>query len=142
MILLTIEELAWGEDSCERPSAGAELALHDHAIADRDVPLFALLRSTMGLPDNNSNWWPKQPGRRRRGSFAALTSDDHHSSVGRRRAVPAIDVGVPWENTFAHPTVALLERTLAGLRTWTGVSSTAHQSQDLTHHLSGLAGAR
>lgn len=149
MITVSCDDLAWGEDSYARPTAGTDDAVPDGSIADRDVPTFALLRSTMGLPENDPRWWPaQQPGRRRRQmSVAAPTSDLHHS-VGHHHhgpdgrgshAFPVISPRIPWGDAFAHPTVALLERTLAGLRAWSGGSSDVQEPQDLGHRLGAAA---
>lgn len=119
-------------------TVGRALRARTAAVPDREVPVFALLRSTMGLPHNNPCWWPEQPGRRRRvvGSVASMRADDHghvgdHQSAsadGGLHAVPTIGGGTSWGHSFALPTVSLLERTLAGLRVWSDASS-AEQSR-------------
>lgn len=93
-------------------------------ISDREVPVFACLRSTMGLPHNNSSWWPEQPARRRRDlAPAGAVASDHRvydlgpASRGRHASSGLRPVR---GDAFALPTVALLERTLAGLRAWSG----------------------
>ena len=64
--------------------------------ADADVPVFALLRAQIGLPQADARWWPPTSGRH----VSFLTSD------------------VPSPDAVSDPTIELLERTLAGLRAW------------------------
>lgn len=66
------------------------LARRTPATADQDPPVFALLRTSLGLPLDDPRWWPPCP-------------------VGELPA-PAV--------SFAAPTIGLLEHTLAGLRAW------------------------
>ena len=52
---------------------------------DAEAPIFELLRSTVGLPLDDPQWWPGD---------------------------------LPGAGVLAHPSVELLERTLAGLHAW------------------------
>lgn len=72
---------------------------------DEDVPVFAHLRASLGLPLDDPRWWPPRP-------------------VGELRA-PAVD--------FALPTLDLLERTLAALRAW-GAAPSGHGSPATGRH--------
>lgn len=65
----------------------------DERVDDVEVPTFTLLRAQLGLPWGDERWWPAG------GRHLAAAPD-----------LPAVEV--------SHPTVALLERTLAGLRAW------------------------
>lgn len=92
----------------------------DDIVADRDVPLFALVRSTVGLPADDPRWWPERPQRRRRegphpGLLAAST---RHGDQGDCAVVPLVPLVSPVPPQIAHPSVALLERTLAALHAW------------------------
>jgi hypothetical protein len=63
----------------DRTSSGA-------TVADTDVPMFALLRGTVGLPLDNSTWWPD--GIPRTG-FAPPTVDLLERTLRALRALPA-----------------------------------------------------
>lgn len=87
----------------------------DDVVADRDVPLFALVRSTVGLPTDDPRWWPERPQRRRReGSHLGLLA----ASTRLGDVVPLVLPVSPLPHQIAHPSVSLLERTLAALRAW------------------------
>ena len=105
-------------------------------VADREVPLFALLRSTLGLPLEDARWWPERPKRRRRAALFVEESDPNgHAPVPDGRHTTVLTGGLPFEEDVGHPTVALLERTLAGLRTWGATASTPVPKQAGRHQL-------
>lgn len=83
------------------PLTEAALESTGEAIGDHDVPVFALLRSTMGLPgdDLRRRWAPP-----------------NHSRPAPRHALMLVRDGVRVNADFETPTVALLERILAALR--------------------------
>jgi hypothetical protein len=92
--------------------------LSGRSAADDDVPLFTLVRATVGLPMDDRRWWPE--GRRARrdphaprvltwgGPALVDASPGRHVAVARGTTLSA--------PAFARPTVDLLERTLAALR--------------------------
>lgn len=105
-------------------------------VADREVPLFALLRSTLGLPLEDPRWWPERPKRRRPAALIVEESDAQgHASAPEGRHTTVLAGGVPFTEDVAHPTVALLERTLAGLRTWGATDTTPVPNQAGRHQL-------
>jgi hypothetical protein len=59
------------------------------AIADTEVPMFALLRGTVGLPLDNSTWWPD--GIPRTG-FAQPTVDLLERTLRALRALPVAPI--------------------------------------------------
>ena len=95
----------------------------DH-VGDQDVPLFALLRATVGLPVDDARWWPARPPRQARRANWFAASDDA-APAGAGTSSPACwsigDLVVPVV-AIAPPTPELLERTLAGLLAWAGTS--------------------
>ncbi len=105
-------------------------------VADHEVPLFALLRSTLGLPLEDARWWPERPKRRRRVSTLVEESDSNaEAPVPAGRHTTVMTGGRPFAEDVTHPTVALLERTLAGLRTWGSPASTPVPKQAGRHQL-------
>ncbi|MCW2737133.1 hypothetical protein [Nocardioides sp.] len=91
------------------------------AVADQEVPLFALLRSTHGLPLDDRRWWPERPVRHRRAPAAEATDGEDPFAAGGRTIVA--DGVFPTARELSPPTTELLERTLAGLRAWSTVAS-------------------
>lgn len=91
------------------PLTGSDL------VVDQDVPLFSLLRSSMGLPIEDARWWParrvRQPG-----WFATSAGVPVPGAEKSGKAAWRLDGGAVVAGGFAPPTVALLERTLAALR--------------------------
>lgn len=96
-------------------------------VADRDVPLFALLRSARGLPLDDPRWWPAWPPQpSREASRPEGSRVERDLGVRKGFALPA---GVsPRAQGIAHPTVDLLERTLAGLLAWDTAATAAVDS--------------
>jgi len=86
-------------------------------VQDREVPLFALVRSTQGLPLDDRRWWPDHPARRRSGpAVSEIAAADGSHTKGRHTLV--VDGDFPAAEDLSSPTLALLERALAGLRAW------------------------
>lgn len=105
-------------------------------VADHEVPLFALLRSTLGLPLEDPRWWPERPKRRRRAAMFVEESDvNGHAPVSKGRHTTVLAGGRPFVEDVGHPTVVLLERTLAGLLTWGATATTPVPKQAGRHQL-------
>ena len=86
--------LSRGSELPVRPAHGGLLRTgFVDQVDDIEVPTFALLRAQLGLPWGDERWWP--------------TGGRHLAAGPDLRAVEV-----------SHPTAALLERTLAGLRSW------------------------
>lgn len=90
-------------------------------VRDQDVPLFSLLRSTIGLPIDDARWWPARPVRRP-GWFATSRGVRPADARTPRPAAWTIGGAVVPVVGIAPPTLDLLERTLAGLRAWTSTT--------------------
>lgn len=93
-------------------------------VRDQDAPLFALLRSTLGLPIDDPRWWAARPVRRP-GWFASSAAGAAGASADAGTPRPAAWViggtVVPVVG-IAPPTMELLERTLAGLGVQHGIT--------------------
>lgn len=114
--MLEVVSIAGGEGARRRLDVPVEAYVPaSGAVTDREVPLFASLRSTMGLPHSNPCWWPERPTRRRYGVVppGAASPDRAPAPV-----VPLARTTSGLGRGFAVPSVALLEKTLAGLRAW------------------------
>ena len=64
-----------------------ELLAADTLVADRDAPMFSLLRSTVGLPPDDDRWWPEHH------SFAVPTLTLLERTLAGLRAEPSRAVG-------------------------------------------------
>lgn len=88
--------LLHGLPRTDRPSdRPGDRTTSSDVVADQDVPMFALLRSTRGLPVDDRRWWPSG------GRHVLVTPEVYAAAHGP-----------------TTPTTALLERALAGLRAW------------------------
>ncbi len=94
-------------------------------VRDQDVPVFALLRSTLGLPIDDARWWPARPVRRR-GWFASSGGAAPAAARTPRPASWVIGGTIVPVVGIAPPTLELLERTLAGLGVQHEISTGAH----------------
>jgi hypothetical protein len=87
-------------------------------VSDPEVPMFVLLRSTLGLPVNDSRWWPIAAPRRSRwfatSDAVSQTTPEapHHAVWLLHGEAAALGAGT------APATVELIERTLSALRSW------------------------
>ncbi|GAB3015041.1 hypothetical protein GCM10011376_06740 [Nocardioides flavus (ex Wang et al. 2016)] len=59
------------------------------AVADTEVPMFALLRGTFGLPLDNSAWWPEGVPRT---GFAPPTVELLERTLRALRTLPAATI--------------------------------------------------
>ncbi len=86
-------------------------------VPDRDVPLFAHLRSTQGLPLGDGRWWPGRHAHRDLDLAMAEVAEVGATVTVGRHALATSEVS-PTTRVTGSPSVELLERTLAALRSW------------------------
>lgn len=103
-----------------RPGDREHWPLADGVVPDGEVPLFALVRSTHGLPRDDRRWWPERAARRRDRTSLEVPVDGGQLTPGRHTLV--VDGVDPASPELSSPTLTLLERALAGLRSWDALS--------------------